>query len=799
MGIFRQFPYSNFHEMNLDQIIKIMRQLQDEWTETSAEWSDMRDFINNYFATLDVSQEVLDALRVMLADGTLSNTIDPVIINTTESWLTDHITPTTPPVDSSLTIAGAAADAKTVGDKLNIVDSSISDINNEIVNISGVALPFILELGSLNTNNGNEVDDTSGSHMRSNFISVNSSSNYTIHVSNINSNQISVHILYYNSSKNFISSAFIGYVEGNNTAVKNITTPANTGYIRYRVVGTDLNVNQCDITSILYDFGGVASYKGIITTANLDLNNFVTSGIWQLNDITNYKPDNYPLDVAGKIIVIANNNALNSATVFQFVITYNAGLYYRSSDTNNNWISWRQIAEVRDSLYSYGDLQTADLDMNNGVFIHPTMYSINTPKTYMPKNAPVVDKCRIISFASRTNSQIYTYQILITADNVYTRFAASANIWTSWKHELPYHDNISFNCAFTRSDPFINNYVINRDTGETGRVNRLYALYDAVTDPDVSITKQNLGTDESDTFNIYNYKVSKNTGTKPIVLIIAGEHGDELNSAMVSYYAYREIVTGSLKKYLNFVDFWVIPLMNPYGYEHGTRNNSNNVNLNRDFPAEWLYSESSHNKTGDYSLSQKETNAIYSLIVNNKDNILFICNKHDTGSISSKISGDQPDKVAYVSTYIRSDNVINNGIATYQNNQIRNTDSWIIDECSTDISSLNLIVAREVKTPGSLDLFTNSIGIHGSLIEVCGSAFYSNDTTQYYTNGHRTDLARLGLDFMVNYIAQTIENNSNMLTSDNMCGNVRYYTRTLIDGAYVDTEQYWNGNTLVNI
>ena len=116
MGIFQQFPYSNFHEMNLDQIIKIMRQLQDEWTETSAEWSDMRDFINNYFANLDVSQEVLDALRVMLADGTLSDTIDPVIINTTESWLTSHITPTTPPVDNTLTVSGAAADAKTVGD-----------------------------------------------------------------------------------------------------------------------------------------------------------------------------------------------------------------------------------------------------------------------------------------------------------------------------------------------------------------------------------------------------------------------------------------------------------------------------------------------------------------------------------------------------------------------------------------------------------------------------------------------------------------------------------------------------------
>ena len=48
MGIFQQFPYSNFHEMNLDQIIKIMREMQDEWAETKNEWLDMKTFINNY-------------------------------------------------------------------------------------------------------------------------------------------------------------------------------------------------------------------------------------------------------------------------------------------------------------------------------------------------------------------------------------------------------------------------------------------------------------------------------------------------------------------------------------------------------------------------------------------------------------------------------------------------------------------------------------------------------------------------------------------------------------------------------
>lgn len=120
MGIFQQFPYSNFHEMNLDQIIKIMREMQDEWAATKAEWASYKDFIDNYFANLDVSEEVLEALQAMAASGELNTIVDPTIIAAVTAWLADHITqPTTPAIDTSLTIAGAAADAKATGDKIN--------------------------------------------------------------------------------------------------------------------------------------------------------------------------------------------------------------------------------------------------------------------------------------------------------------------------------------------------------------------------------------------------------------------------------------------------------------------------------------------------------------------------------------------------------------------------------------------------------------------------------------------------------------------------------------------------------
>ena len=134
MGIFQQFPYSNFHEMNLDQIIKIMRQMQDEWEATKTEWASYKDFIDNYFDTLNLDEETERALRAMVADGTMDPVIDPVIQAQVIAWLEDNITqPTTPAIDTSLTIAGAAADAKATGDVINDLKSDFN--SNNIVSV----------------------------------------------------------------------------------------------------------------------------------------------------------------------------------------------------------------------------------------------------------------------------------------------------------------------------------------------------------------------------------------------------------------------------------------------------------------------------------------------------------------------------------------------------------------------------------------------------------------------------------------------------------------------------------------
>lgn len=76
----------------------------------------LQDYVNNYFENLSVQEEINTKLDQMALDGSLTALIEPLVPSIISDWLEEHITPTTPVVDDSLTVEGAAADSKTVGD-----------------------------------------------------------------------------------------------------------------------------------------------------------------------------------------------------------------------------------------------------------------------------------------------------------------------------------------------------------------------------------------------------------------------------------------------------------------------------------------------------------------------------------------------------------------------------------------------------------------------------------------------------------------------------------------------------------
>lgn len=135
MGIFRQFPYTNFHEMNMDEMIKIVRQLADDWAEYQLKWEQLYDdttdqvdrltdlvdsltqYVHDYFENLDVYPYVSDKVDALVRNGTMNDIVLEKLSPVVTSWLADHVTvPSGVVIDSSLSIAGACADAKAAGD-----------------------------------------------------------------------------------------------------------------------------------------------------------------------------------------------------------------------------------------------------------------------------------------------------------------------------------------------------------------------------------------------------------------------------------------------------------------------------------------------------------------------------------------------------------------------------------------------------------------------------------------------------------------------------------------------------------
>ena len=103
--------------------------LSGDFDALSNDFTNLRKYVDNYFANLDITQEVSDKIEQMKASGYFDALIAKIIGESGDlqkavtDWLTEHVTPVgaAVTVDKSLTIAGSAADSKTVGDRFGEV------------------------------------------------------------------------------------------------------------------------------------------------------------------------------------------------------------------------------------------------------------------------------------------------------------------------------------------------------------------------------------------------------------------------------------------------------------------------------------------------------------------------------------------------------------------------------------------------------------------------------------------------------------------------------------------------------
>lgn len=77
MGLFEgYFPYANFHQANLDWLLRTVKELQAQYIELHGELTGFEDWVRNYFANLDISDEVLNVMNIWYDNGRLATLFD---------------------------------------------------------------------------------------------------------------------------------------------------------------------------------------------------------------------------------------------------------------------------------------------------------------------------------------------------------------------------------------------------------------------------------------------------------------------------------------------------------------------------------------------------------------------------------------------------------------------------------------------------------------------------------------------------------------------------------------------------
>lgn len=101
-------------------------------------YDELQGYVNTYFDNLDVQQEIDEKLDNMADSGELSDLISPFIPDLVSAWLTSHVNPvgSAVVVDNTLSVSGAAADAKTTGYLKNSLKNVSEMLVNEIKNIN---------------------------------------------------------------------------------------------------------------------------------------------------------------------------------------------------------------------------------------------------------------------------------------------------------------------------------------------------------------------------------------------------------------------------------------------------------------------------------------------------------------------------------------------------------------------------------------------------------------------------------------------------------------------------------------
>lgn len=394
----------------LNNTISDVANMEDNVGGLHDAYVELQGYVNDYFSTLDVQEEINNKLDIMAVDGTLTALINPLIPPAVSSWLGEHLTPTEPPVDDSLSIANAAADSKTVGDLFKKTLLTRATLTSED-DLNNIELQGIYFYGTYTGSGGApaHAPEAQGQRFRVLIIKGDSSHSAEWQVIIDNNNNY-----YYRNYKH------------------------NVGFNDWEIA-----INETTLAKKLE--------RALVTRTTLsesdDLNTLELPGVYYFSDVDdNTLPAHMPETTSHRfrLLVIKSDTASSHNAEWQIMIDENDVFHYRSFMYGAGFNSWRKVVSenalttiltralmTRTTLYSTDDLNALEMQ---GIYY----FADEAPTWTLPQNAPpsTGTRFRMIDVKSDTaNNHGGEYQLVVDDKNKY--FYRSYNIdnssWNNWQ------------------------------------------------------------------------------------------------------------------------------------------------------------------------------------------------------------------------------------------------------------------------------------------------------------------------------------------------------------------------------